>query len=122
MARRTLHADLGRPTVKRKKYLYVLRPLLAARWIEQGRGPVPMQFADLFVTLRPDQAGVRAAIGALVAEKVGGSELGAGPPDPVLEGFVHPEYDRLMAVGQSLPKAHPDRAMLDELFRRTIGG
>jgi predicted nucleotidyltransferase len=25
-----------------KKYFYVLRPLLAVRWIEQGRGPVPI--------------------------------------------------------------------------------
>ena len=27
-----------------KKYLYVLRPLLAVRWLESGRGIVPMPF------------------------------------------------------------------------------
>ena len=122
MARRTLTAYLGQPAVKRKKYLYVLRPLLAARWVEQGRGPVPMRLADLFVTLGPEYAAVRDAIAALVAEKVAGSELGVGPPDPVLEGFVRPEYDRLTAVGGSLPKAAPDRAALDEVFRRTLAG
>ena len=122
MARRTLLAYLGHPTVKRKKYLYVLRPLLAARWIEQGRGPVPMRMADLFVTLGPDQAAVRAAIDTLVAEKVGGTELGAGPPDPVLEGFVHPEYVRLAAVAAAMPQRQPDRAAVDELFRRTLAG
>jgi predicted nucleotidyltransferase len=121
MARRTVNSYLGKETVKRKKYLYVLRPLLAARWIEQGRGPVPMRFDELFVTLGPEHAAVRAAIDELVREKVAGGELGAGPPVAVLEAFIHPEHDRLQAVGESLPKAKPDRAKLDELFRRTIG-
>jgi hypothetical protein len=122
MARRTLTAYLGQPTVKRKKYLYVLRPLLAARWIEQGRGPVPMPFAELFVTLGPEHSAVRAAIDALVAAKSAGGEVGAGPPDVVLEGFIRPEYDRLMAVGATLPKREPDRAALDDLFRKTVCG
>ncbi len=120
MARRTVNAFLGRPAVKRKKYLYVLRPLLAARWIEQGRGPVPMPFADLFVTLGPDHAGVRSAIDALVAEKQAGGELGAGPPVAALEAFVHPEHARLVAVAAGMPKTQPDRAAVDALFRRTV--
>ena len=120
MARRTVNAYLGQPRVKRKKYLYVLRPLLAARWIEQGRGPVPMPFADLFVTLGPDHAGVRRAIDELVEAKRAGGELGGGPPVPELEGFIHPEYERLVAVAAVLPKTPPDRAAVDDLFRRTL--
>ncbi|WP_200945740.1 DNA polymerase beta superfamily protein [Burkholderia sp. Leaf177] len=30
-----------------KKYLYVLRPLLAVRWIDSEKGMPPMRFADL---------------------------------------------------------------------------
>ena len=120
MARRTVNAYLGQPLVKRKKYLYVLRPLLAARWIEQNRGPVPMPFADLFVTLGPEHAPVRQAIDELVAEKRAGGELGAGPPVAVLDEFIHPEHARLQAVGETLPKSKPDRAALDALFRRTV--
>ena len=81
-----------------------------------------MRFADLFVTLGPEHAAVREAIDALVRDKVAGDELGAGPPDPVLEGFVHPEHDRLAAVAPTLPRMIPDRAALDALFRRTAGG
>jgi hypothetical protein len=55
-----------------------------------------------------------------VADKMSGGELGAGPPDPVLEGFIRPEYDRLTAVGENLPTAEPGRAALGELFRRTV--
>src|SRR5258708_18112504 len=33
--------------VRYKKYFYVLRPLLAARWIREGRGAPPMRFAQL---------------------------------------------------------------------------
>lgn len=120
MARRTIDGYLGRELVKRKKYLYVLRPLLAGRWVEQGRGPVPMAFADLFPTLGPEHAEVRAAIDELVAAKTAGDELGVGPPDPRLDGFIRPEYARLVAAVAKLPKREPDRAAVDRLFRQTV--
>jgi hypothetical protein len=41
MARGNYREFLRGELVWRKKYLYVLRPLLAMRWIEQGRGAVP---------------------------------------------------------------------------------
>ncbi len=39
-----------------KKYLYVLRPLLAARWIRDGRGVPPMRFAALAEPTLDDRA------------------------------------------------------------------
>lgn len=121
MARRTIDAYLGRPLIRRKKYLYVLRPLLAARWIEQGRGPVPMPFADLFVTLGPDAAAARAAVDELVTAKKAGDELGVGTPDPRLDEFIRPEYERLAAAAARMPRREPDRAAVDQLFRETVG-
>src|SRR3982751_1631454 len=47
MARRNLREHLFADVVRYKKYLYVLRPLLAARWIREGRGVPPMRFAEL---------------------------------------------------------------------------
>ena len=40
----------------RVKYLYVLRPLLATLWIEQGRGVAPMRFQDLVDAIVTDHA------------------------------------------------------------------
>ena len=51
-----------------KKYFYVLRPLLAVRWIDQGRGPVPMLFTDLLATI-PDEPTVVSAIEELHPER-----------------------------------------------------
>ena len=34
----------GDDLVRVKKYFYILRPLLAIRWIQQDIGPVPMEF------------------------------------------------------------------------------
>ena len=41
MARKNLREHLLGEVVRYKKYLYVLRPLLAARWIREGRGARP---------------------------------------------------------------------------------
>ena len=43
MARGNVREYLRGETVWRKKYFYVLRPLLALRWLELGLGPVPME-------------------------------------------------------------------------------
>ena len=42
MARKNCREHLLGEVVRYKKYLYVLRPLLAARWIRAGRGAPPM--------------------------------------------------------------------------------
>lgn len=47
MAAKNFRGYLQGETVRLKKYLYVLRPLLAAQWIDAGRGMPPMRFADL---------------------------------------------------------------------------
>src|SRR5262249_45703561 len=61
-----------------KKYLYVLRPVLACRWIERNMGQVPMLFDELVAGVVED-VDVRAAIANLVARKKSGDELARGP-------------------------------------------
>jgi predicted nucleotidyltransferase len=56
MARRNFREHLQGDSVRLKKYLYVLRPLLAAQWIERGLGQPPMRFADLAERLVTDTA------------------------------------------------------------------
>ena len=69
-----LHGD----RVRLKKYLYVLRPLLAVRWLESGRGIVPMPFRELVETLIP-LGEPRDAIEHLLMRKQSGAELASGP-------------------------------------------
>ncbi len=93
---RTNHRDwLGREEVRLKKYLYVVRPLLAARFIALERKPAPMQFRDLLPLL--DVAPVRSDIDELLQAKAQTSELGVGPARPILESWIASELIRAEA-------------------------
>lgn len=102
--------------VSRKKYLYVLRPTLACRWIEEGRGGVPMAFEELLVTVNDE---TKNSIHRLVQEKMAGDELAVGPQDPVLHKFLAEEMERLPEVCPAEIEA-PDIRELDVFFRRWV--
>ena len=53
MAINNYRTYLKEETVKTKKYFYVLRPVLACRWILDRRTPPPMLFSDLMKTELP---------------------------------------------------------------------
>jgi len=98
-----------------KKYFYVLRPLLACRWIERELGQVPMLFEDLVAEV-VDDVELRAAIANLLARKRAGDELGRAPRDAVLSDFIATELLRL----EQLPVAEetaPDVDALNHFFQ-----
>jgi predicted nucleotidyltransferase len=106
----------GRETVSLKKYLYVFRPLLARRWIEQGRGQVPMLFAELVEGVL-GEADVRTALDALVARKMAGEELDVAPPVEALSRFIEAELARLDTLREPDDTAG-DVEDLNGFFRR----
>src|SRR5436309_15394355 len=59
-------------SVWRKKYFYVLRPLLAMRWIELELGPVPIEFGRLLEATVTNTE-IRRAIDELVDAKKAGA-------------------------------------------------
>lgn len=105
----------GRDMVSLKKYLYVLRPLLACRWIERFQSPVPMLFQEL-VDAVLDEADVREAVAELVARKQSAEELSVAPPVEVLSQFVQMELVRLDALNHPTD-ASGDVDELDAFFR-----
>ena len=107
---------LGREQVSLKKYLYVFRPLLGCRWIEQNLGPVPMEFARL-VAGTLERSDVRAALDDLVARKQAGDELAVAPPVAVLSRFVENELPRLAALSAA-EEAPTNPEDLNRFFRR----
>lgn len=111
-AREYLKHDL----VWTKKYLYVLRPLLACRWIERNMGQVPMRFDELVEGVVED-ANLRAAIANLLARKRAGDELGRAPKDPVLSAYIDRE---LALLGHPEPSNEPvpDSQALNRFFQR----
>lgn len=120
MARGNYRDFLTREQVRLKKYLYVLRPLLATLWIEQDCGPVPMRFETLVETLI-DEPELRAAIEQLLVIKRSAGEAEVSAPLPILNAFIDQELTRLEAVMP--PPTRPiDEAALDRLLLETVMG
>lgn len=100
----------------RKKYFYVLRPLLALRWLEAGLGVVPTELEKLVEATVPTDE-LREAIVALVDEKAAGAELGYGPRSPVVSDFLEGELRRHEETGFNRSPPRTPVEPLNDLFR-----
>lgn len=118
MAMKNLSEHLGGETVRLKKYLYVLRPLMAARWIREHGSVPPMVFARLVEGTRLD-AEVLAELNALLAAKMRTGESGTCPRFARLHDFIERELAQARThVVTEARKAH-DRAP-DALLRDVV--
>jgi predicted nucleotidyltransferase len=93
MAKTNYRGYLREPVVRLKKYFYVLRPLLAARWVAGTGAAAPIEFEKL-LTLLQDEPAVLEAVLALLEQKRSAPELGLAPAVPVLNDFIEAELDR----------------------------
>lgn len=118
MARKNYREYLRGDTVRLKKYLYVLRPLLATLWIEQGRGVVPMRFQELVDAIITDPT-LCDGIDQLLAIKRKAMESEYGQPLPIINAFIDAELNRLESVLPPLPH-DTDFSILDRLLMDTV--
>jgi predicted nucleotidyltransferase len=119
MAQGNWRAYLQDESVPRKKYLYVLRPVYACRWLEAGLGSAPMEFDRLRAGV-PGSLATEAQVDELLVEKRAGSELGIGPRLCEVHSFLESELNRLAELDFS-PGVSPDEEPLNEFFRRWVG-
>lgn len=102
-----------------KKYFYVLRPILAIKWIEQGYGVAPTSFGVLLKRVVPPGE-LKDKIEELIEQKSRGDELDYGARIPVISDFISAELSRL-EEDQKQYKNNPAPAeVLDELFRKAL--
>lgn len=118
MARKNHRGYLQGDAVRLKKYLYVLRPLLAALWIEQGRGVAPMRFQELVNAIILDIE-LKQAIELLLTIKRASGESEISQPLSIINTFIETELKRLKSC--QLPKTcDNDFSALDHLLMRTV--
>jgi predicted nucleotidyltransferase len=111
MAKKNLREHLYGEVVRYKKYLYVLRPLLAARWIREGRGVPPMRFAELASQTLTDRA-VLDEVNALLEVKMRAGESATSPRWVGIHNFIETELAEAMSLTpEKGPKA--DARQLD---------
>jgi len=117
MGRGNFREYLQGEQVRAKKYLYVLRPLLAAKWVLQRDDAPPMAFEHLVQALVTDAA-VRRDIDELLVVKRRSGEQEWLPARPVLNAYL----EQLMAeLAEAQPAiGQPDMRALDELLAETV--
>lgn len=102
-----------------KKYFYVLRPLVAMRWIEEGRGIAPTDFNVTIENLNLPEKLVQ-EIKELVDSKRKGTELSKGERIPIISEFIEKELNRWET--SEFPKRNVvvSSRKLDTFFRECV--
>jgi hypothetical protein len=105
--------------VRVKKYFYVLRPVLACRWIAAHGTMPPTEFAALVDDQLPSP--LRGLVHSLLERKRSGDELASGPRLPEVNAFLDSEMTRLREALAEVPRGDPpDWEALDRVFRDSL--
>lgn len=118
MAKKNFREHLRGEEVRYKKYLYVLRPLLAARWIRDGRGAPPMRFAALAEATLDDRL-LLDEINRLLDVKMRAGEAATSPRWNGIHEFIERELE-VAAAQVLLDSSSPDATKLDAFLKETV--
>lgn len=119
MARGNFRDYLERDEIKLKKYFYVLRPVLACKWIQRETGAVPMEFETMLNEVIPS-GDLRNDIDDLLEKKRLAGELDRGPRIPSIQGFLESEIRRLSEKEPPSSRKDELTGNLNELFRELV--
>ena len=120
ICRNTMDQAFIGETVNVKKYFYMVRPLLAALWIERYRIVPPMELV-LLLPIIDDQIKIQKCILDLQTHKLHTDEQVPIPRIAMLDDFLIRELARLQAAAKLLPVGFGDRVSLDHLFQQYLG-
>lgn len=118
MAKTNYRGYLREELVPLKKYFYVLRPLLAIRWLEKYGVAAPIEFEKVLALV--SDAGLLDVIHKLLEQKKLSEEKALAPAVPMLNQFIESELARLedIQLGKSDRAAEMDQ--LNALFHRVL--
>lgn len=105
MAKGNFREYLQGDFVRAKKYFYVLRPVLACRWIETNHTMPPTEFEKLLTIIHDEQ--LVSVITGLLNRKKAGEELDSTPKIKELNEFIDQEIKYLEELVQKIEKPEP---------------
>ena len=118
MANNNYQAYLQGTEVKIKKYFYVIRPLLAAKWIIDTKTQPPMLFSELMAAELPVE--LMSTVKKLLEMKQNMPEMGLAPKIKVLDDFIDTELEAIKKAADDEDALNRDWALLDEFFLRMV--
>ncbi|MDG5788501.1 nucleotidyltransferase domain-containing protein [Evansella sp. AB-P1] len=106
--------------VRIKKYFYVLRPILAAKWIEKYNTIPPMEFQSLLEDiLQPGE--LKESVSKLLKRKIAGEELSFDTRVDIINEYLNKTIEHLETYTKGIKLDIPDPTLeLDKLFRSTL--
>lgn len=102
MAERNYREYLRGDMVKAKKYFYVLRPILACRWILEKGTPPPMLFSELAASQLPDY--LEETVAKLLDLKMNLPEVKMIPRIDILNEYLDRSIEEVRALVLQYPK------------------
>ena len=110
---------LKRDMVKAKKYFYVLRPVLACRWVLDRNTPPPMLFSELASEELPER--FCPEVNRLLDLKINSPEIKEIPRIDILNEYLDKSIDEIKnVVASSNEGQNNDWARLNKLFLQTL--
>lgn len=119
MAKTNYRGYLMAEMVPLKKYFYVLRPLLATRWIESYRTAPPIEFSAL-LHLLPEGEGLLEEVQMLLEKKKVALEKELAPRIDKLNAFIEAELARLESFSVEKDEKAGGMEQLNALFRQMV--
>ncbi|MBL8510243.1 MAG: nucleotidyltransferase domain-containing protein [Betaproteobacteria bacterium] len=119
MAHTNYREYLKGDSVRLKKYFYVLRPLLAVRWLERYGSAAPIEF-DKLLHLLADNPTLLADIQSLLERKRSAPEMGMEAPVPSIHAFIEAELMRLTSTKPTPPPRGDAILRLDAVFQSSL--
>lgn len=105
--------------VKAKKYFYVLRPVLACRWILQQATPPPMLFSELMDSQLPEE--FRPEVERLLDLKIHSPEVKEIPRINSINEYLGASISEIKGILQTMEESKaPDWAELNSLFLQEL--
>ena len=101
--------------MKYKKYFYVLRPILACKWIEEKKCPPPVLFDELRNSVLEDD--MKPAVEDLLAKKIRMSEADKAPKIDLINRYIEEKLDYYKAMADTMADDRKtDWEPLEKLF------
>ncbi len=104
--------------VKIKKYFYVLRPILAAKWVAEYKSPPPVEFDRLLPLVNTPH--VLLEIKSLLVKKANAEEGELIARNTIIDTYLQTEMKALEIVAKAEEKEKNSLALIDQFYKTWV--